>query len=150
LKNTYNKKSRLLPILSTLLLLIISFYSIFEFTEYAQHKKTKTEREKVLEKALYSRIYYTKGVAAYISLNPEINHLNFQELAEELIQNDSLINTMSIAKDGVISSIYPYKGHEEAVGLDLLSHPARREIVEKTIETHNTFVEMETFGELQI
>ncbi len=150
MKNTYNNKSSLLPILSTVLLLIVSFYSIFEFTEYAQHKKTKTEREKVyellstkksrLEKALYSRIYYTKGVAAYISLNPEINHLNFQELAHELIQNDSLINTMSIAKDGVISSIYPYKGHEEAVGLDLLSHPARREIVEKTIETHNTFV----------
>ncbi len=143
-------KSQYLPFIISVLILLISVWAIMEYSDYSQSKVQKTEREKVyeiishkksqLEKALYSRIYYTKGVAAYISLNPEINHEIFQDLAKELIQGDKTINTMSIAKNGTISSIYPFKGHEEAVGLNLLAHPARREIVEKTIETHNTFV----------
>ncbi len=143
-------KSQFLPFIISILILLVSVWAIMEYSDYSQSKVQKTEREKVyeiishkksqLEKALYSRIYYTKGVAAYISLNPEINHEIFQDLAKELIQGDKTINTMSIAKDGTISSIYPYEGHEEAVGLNLLAHPARREIVEKTIETHNTFV----------
>ncbi len=144
------KLSNYMPVLIAFAILLSSVWAIMEYSEYAQSKIKKSEREKVyemlsfkkslLEKALYSRIYYTKGVAAYISLNPEINHQVFQDLAKELIQKDSTINTMSIAKNGIINSIYPFKGHEKAVGLNLLAHPGRREIVEKTIETHNTFV----------
>ncbi len=142
--------SKYIPTFIAIAILALSVFAIFRYTEFTQKKVTKTEREKVfelisakksqLEKALYSRIYYTKGVAAYIALNPSINHQNFQDLAKELIGKDTTINTMSIAKDGIISSIYPFEGHEKAVGLNLLAHPARREIVDKTIETHNTFV----------
>ncbi len=93
-----------------------------------------------LEKALSSRIYYTKGVAAYVSVNPDLSTSDFDKLAKELIKQDSIISSMAIAPNCVISAIYPYKGHEEAVGLDLLAHPARREIVEQTIKTQRTFV----------
>lgn len=93
-----------------------------------------------LEKALSSRIYYTKGVAAYVSVNPDLSTSDFDQLAKELIKQDSIISSMAIAPNCVISAIYPYKGHEEAVGLDLLAHPARREIVEQTIKTQRTFV----------
>jgi PAS domain S-box-containing protein len=93
-----------------------------------------------LEQSLYSRLYYTKGVAAYVTINPDIDDNEFQNLAKELIKNDSVISTMSLAKDCIIGSIYPYKGHEAAVGLDLLAHPKRKEIVDKTIKTKKTFV----------
>ena len=97
-------------------------------------KKTK------LEKALYSRIYYTRSVAAYVSLHPTITNSEFYNLAEELIKKDSVISTMSLSKDCIIGSIYPIKGHETAVGLNLLSHPERKDIVEKTIKTQKSFV----------
>ncbi len=97
-------------------------------------KKTK------LEKALYSRIYYTKSVAAYVSLRPEITDQEFNNLAAELIQNDSVISTIALSQDCIINAIYPTDGHEAAIGLDLLAHPERREIVEKTIETHEPYI----------
>lgn len=97
-------------------------------------KKTK------LEKALFSRIYYTKSVAAYISLRPDISLQEFENLAAELIQNDSVISTMAMSKDCVITALYPSQGHEAAIGLNLLAHPERREIVEKTIETRESYV----------
>lgn len=97
-------------------------------------------KRSTLENELYSRIYYTKSIAAYVSLHPELSLDEYDNLAAELIGQDSVICTMSLSKDCIIGSVYPIKGHEEAIGLNLLEHPKRREIVEKTIETHNTFV----------
>lgn len=99
-----------------------------------------TGRKSNLEKALYSRIYYTRGVAGYVALNPTITDLEFAELAKEYIKGDTIIGSMALAKDCIINSIYPTEGHEEAIGLNLLDHPERRKIVEKTIETQLTFV----------
>ncbi len=93
-----------------------------------------------LEKALYSRIYYTRGVAAYVSLNPGITNDEFTVLAREYIGHDTVISSMALSKNCVLNAIYPYKGHEAAIGLDLLAHPERKTIVEKTIETQQTFV----------
>jgi PAS domain S-box-containing protein len=47
---------------------------------------------------------------------------------------------MAISKDCILNAIYPLEGHEAAIGLDLLSHPERKNIVERTIETQQTFV----------
>ncbi|MDD4823523.1 MAG: ATP-binding protein [Bacteroidales bacterium] len=102
--------------------------------EILMTKKTK------LEKALYSRIYYTKSVAAYVSIKPNITTPEYYNLAHELINNDSVISTMALSKNCIISALYPPKGHEAAIGLDLLLHPERKEIVQKTIMTHKTFV----------
>jgi signal transduction histidine kinase len=102
--------------------------------EVLMTKKTK------LEKALYSRIHYTRSVAAYVSLRPDITVKEFDNLAGELIQNDSIISTMALSPGCIIRAVFPRTGHEAAIGLDLLSHPERREIVEKTIETHESYV----------
>ena len=99
-----------------------------------------TGKKSNLEKSLYSRIYYTRGVAAYVSLNPDITNEEYAELAKEYIRSDTVINSMALSKDCILNAIYPYVGHEEAIGLNLMEHPERRAIVEKTIETHKTFV----------
>ena len=102
--------------------------------------ETLTANKSRLEKALYSRIYYTKGVAAYVSLHPELGNNEFQRLAKILIKDDNVISTMALSKDCVIGSIFPEEGHEAAIGLDLMAHPERKEIVDETIRTHQTFV----------
>lgn len=102
--------------------------------------ETLTAKKSKLEKSLYSRIYYTKGVAAYVSLHPDLENDEFQRLAKILIKNDSVISTMALSKNCVIGSVFPEKGHEAAIGLDLMAHPQRKEIVDETIRTHQTFV----------
>jgi PAS domain S-box-containing protein len=102
--------------------------------EILMSKKTR------LEKALYSRIHYTRSVAAYVSLKPELSNMEFYNLAEELIMGDSVICTMALSKDCIIDAVYPIIGHEAAIGLNLLAHPERNEIVQKTISSHKTFI----------
>ena len=99
-----------------------------------------TGKKSMLEKALFSRIYYTRGVAAFVALKPDISDQEFNKLAHEYIKNDTVINSMALSKDCILNAIYPYDGHESAIGLDLLKHPERKTMVEKTIETHLTFV----------
>jgi sensor domain CHASE-containing protein len=138
------------PILIAAISLCLFIFIIFRYTEFNIDKKEKDSRDKLfellilkrsqLEKALYSRIYYTKGIAAYCSINPDITTSTFYNLADELIKNDSVISSMALSKNCILGAIYPLKGHESALGLNLLEHPFRRKIVESTIRTKNTFV----------
>lgn len=93
-----------------------------------------------IEKSLYSRIYYTKSVAAYVAMNPEITNDEFCRLAAEFLVSDSVISTMALSKNCIIGAIYPLEDHESALGLNLLEHPKRRQIVEQTVRTRKTFV----------
>lgn len=140
--------------LKPILFAIVSFaFLVIATISYANYKKGQWEKDiraklldmliskkSKIEKALYSRIYYTRGVSAFVALKPDITNFEFYELAKEYIKNDTVIGTMALSKDCVINAIYPLEGHEAAIGLDLLKHPERKEIVEKTIETHQTFV----------
>ncbi|NOX17512.1 MAG: PAS domain-containing protein [Chlorobi bacterium] len=143
-------RTKLQPLAIAVFSFALMIFLSFHFSKYYNGNEVKNVRnnlfdlliskKSLLEKALNSRIYYTKGVAAYTSINPDITTRIFDELAEKLIRKDSVISTMSLAKNGIIQSIYPKVGHEAAIGLNLLAHPARKKIVEKTIETRNTFV----------
>lgn len=148
MKQILNKK--ITPILTAVITLTIMVALIYQITEFYQEN---TERElrndledhlisqkSLLEKSIHSRVYYTKGISAYTSINPDIKAETFNLLAQKLIQKDSVISTMSLAKNGVINAIYPLAGHESALGLNLLEHPARRKIVENTIHTRKTFI----------
>lgn len=152
-KKSQKKKYLCCFIRPTIISFFIFIVLIIAATFYTHYKKGLWEKDirtemlnfmmgkkSRLEKALYSRIYYTRGVAAYVALNPEIKSKEFAQLAKEYMGNDTVISTLSLSKDCILNEIYPLEGHEKALGLNLLDHPARKEIVEKTIETQLTFV----------
>ncbi|MBI9070792.1 MAG: CHASE domain-containing protein [Melioribacteraceae bacterium] len=145
-----SKDDKLKPIAIALFSLFLFVFIIYRYTEYNNESKEKNIRTNLydllitkksqLEKSLNSRIYYTKGVAAYTSLHPDISESEFHQLADQLIKSDSVISTMSLSRDCIINAIFPYKGHESAIGLNLLDHPGRKKIVDETIKTGNTFI----------
>ena len=134
--------------LKPLLLALVCFgFLVFASTQYTSLKRNQRKveiREKVLdvliakksklEKALYSRIYYTRGVAAFVSLNPDISDNEFNQLASEYIKQDKVISSMALSKNCILGMIFPFKNHEAAIGLNLLEHPERKKIVAQTIK----------------
>jgi PAS domain S-box-containing protein len=143
-------KKIFLPTITSFISLIVILFLINEYSEFEQglrEKRLKSEihedlmsKKSQLEQSLYSRIYFTKSVAAYVSINTDIAKEDFNQLASEFIRGDTVISTMSIAKNCILSVIYPYEGHESAIGLNLLSHPQRKEMVEQSIITGQTFI----------
>ena len=144
------KLAKYQPILIALISFGIFIFIILKYTEFNREQKEKDIKGKLLEilntkksqleKSLYSRIYYTKGIAAYVTIHPNISNEVFYNLSNELINNDTVINSMALSKDCILGAIYPLTGHESAIGLNLLEHPNRKKIVESTIKTKNTFV----------
>lgn len=144
------KKNRIQPVIIALITFLVIILSIDYYSKYRDSLKERDLRNKQievliskksqLEKSLYSRIYYTKSVAAYVGLNTNISNDNFYKLASKFCKNDSVINTMSLSKDCILNAIYPLEGHEAALGLNLMAHPKRKDMVEKSIVTQKTFV----------
>lgn len=138
------------PALYTLLFFVVLLIIAYYYSSYRRGQWEKDvrsglleeliDKKSKLEKSLSSRVYYSKGVAAFVSIHPEITDNEFCDYVGKVIGADSVISTMSIAKGGTINAIYPIKGHEAAIGLNLMQHPKRRKIVEKTIETGKTFI----------
>jgi sensor domain CHASE-containing protein/signal transduction histidine kinase len=138
------------PIMIAVISFTLLALATLQYSNYKRGQWGKDIRAKVLEnliakksnleKALYSRIYYTRGVAGFVSLKPDISNDEFQQLAAEYIKKDQVISSMSLSRNCILGTIYPIKNHEAAIGLNLLQHPERKEIVEKTIRTRETFV----------
>lgn len=56
----------------------------------------------------------------------EINEEQFSILSEMMQDDAHVIEVHELAQDGIVSMVYPVSGNEEAIGLDMLQHPARK------------------------
>lgn len=58
------------------------------------------------------------------------------DILSELMQDENhVIEAHEMAKDGIVNQIYPLKGNEEAMGLNMLEHPARRKEARLAMES---------------
>ena len=60
----------------------------------------------------------------------DIDNEQFDVLASLMQENEDVIEARELAKDGVVNQIYPMKGNEAAMGLDMLQHPDRKKEAE--------------------
>jgi len=56
----------------------------------------------------------------------DIDGEKFSILSQMIQDKQNVIEAHELAKDGIVSHIYPMKGNEEAMGLNMLEHPDRK------------------------
>ena len=95
-----------------------------------------------LEAELNQRLFLTRGLKAYVSTHPNISVPEFNHLASVLISQHgtSGIRSIQLAKDTVVSHVYPVKGNKQAIGLDLLNLPEQSSAVQRALESRATVV----------
>ena len=93
-----------------------------------------------LEAELHARLHLAEAVAAYVKAHPDLTPPTFRELARLLTGNRPGIRSLQLAKDSVVSHVYPLKGNEPAVGLRLLELPGQREAVARALRLGDTVV----------
>ena len=95
-----------------------------------------------LEVALNERLFLTRGLRAYVSTHPNISVPEFNHLASVLLsqQGTSGIRSIQLAKDTVVSHVYPVQGNKEAIGLDLLNVPDQSAAVQRALDSKATVV----------
>ncbi len=143
-------KNKVLPV-STAIVASLFIFVLFWFIDQSKRKQHKAlNRLKVLhelsitraklESGLNSRLYIVSGLVAYTTVNPDIDIDEFQSLAGTLIEGHSGIRSIQLAKDSIVSHIYPLSGNEKAIGLRLLEHPKQQFAAERAISTKETVI----------
>ncbi|TAG94816.1 MAG: PAS domain S-box protein [Oscillatoriales cyanobacterium] len=88
-----------------------------------------------LEGSLNSRLFLMRGMVAYLSNNPNISKAEFAATARILMGQQTGIRSISLIKGTTIIDIYPRKGNEVVIGVDLNAVPKQRQIVKDAIAT---------------
>ena len=112
---------------------------------YSEARTAATEQLSVLrvdlERATNTDVQRVRGLVAYIRGNPNIDQVEFERVAKYLVSdNPALIRNIAIAKDLVISHIYPIAGNEAALGFDYRTNRAQWPSVERTISENRIVV----------
>ena len=141
---------RFLPLLAALLTSALVLAGVFELDRLERERLTQRNRVETLdrlsivrsriESAINARLFLNRGLMSYVSTHPRITVPEFQVFADALIRQQKGIRSIQLAKDSIVSHIYPMEGNQAALGLKLLQQPKQRDAVARAIESRNTVV----------
>ena len=60
-----------------------------------------------------------------VEKNGDLRQEDFEDLSRLMLEEDGVIQAFEMAKDGIVNEICPIEGNEEAMGLNMLTHPQR-------------------------
>jgi PAS domain S-box-containing protein len=91
-----------------------------------------------LEARLNSRLFLMRGLVVALSQNPNISEAEFVATGRILLANKTGIRSIGLVKGTTIAYVYPLVGNESAIGVDLMTIPRQRQMVEEAIATRKT------------
>ncbi len=93
-----------------------------------------------LEGEINSTLHLTRGMIAYVATHPAVGENDFSELASEIVSVGRHIRNIGLARNNIITHIYPLAGNEAALGLDYAKVPSQWPMVKKAIDQKGTVV----------
>ncbi|WP_423189059.1 diguanylate cyclase domain-containing protein [Alkalibacterium sp. f15] len=86
-----------------------------------------------IQAQLDSSLYYADFFEMIVSQDPDVTEKELRAYSDFIIERNSLVDSVSLAKDGIIHFVYPLEGNEEALGYNLLEEPDRKRYLEEAI-----------------
>jgi len=80
-----------------------------------------------LEGYVHANTSLVKGLSVVIATEPDMSRERFEALAGPLLAETWQLRNISAAPDFVVRYVFPLRGNEGALGLDIGNHPAQRE-----------------------
>ena len=128
------------------LVIIILMYVSTEYNISQSHKQSlRYEALQIAQNLntslghfLNNDVILVKNLAAYISINPDLDEHEFLAFCTEIFaQGESLIS-LAAAPDLIIKMIYPVSGNEPAMGMNYRQVPSQKALVFKALEERKT------------
>lgn len=82
---------------------------------------------------------YTTTVSLALTLDDEGIPQNFDTISKELLHSNPLVSAVQLVPDGIIKHIYPLKGNEAALNLNILGYVASKIEAKKSIENQKIY-----------
>lgn len=86
-----------------------------------------------IQARLDSSLFYADFFEMLVSQNPDISESELREYSAFIVERNPLVDSVSLAKDGIIHFVYPLEGNEEVIGFNLMEDPDRKRFLEEAI-----------------
>ncbi|BDX04766.1 bifunctional diguanylate cyclase/phosphodiesterase [Planctobacterium marinum] len=145
-KQDINVKFTLLTVLSAIVLILALI--LFEAISNERHHQNQvaevtselTELRASLEYTINRNINLTRGLATYISINPDLQQQEFARFAAPLLASENQIRNIGAAKNLVVTHMYPLLENQQVIGLDYREIPEQIEAANKAIQLNKTIM----------
>ncbi|WP_419770462.1 MAG: diguanylate cyclase [Candidatus Marinarcus sp.] len=142
-------KRFLAPFISILvfILLLTSTNYLYQTTKetYIEKDKNRVLKElsqirAKLEQSINSTFLLINGLMAYVTTHPNLSQKDFKDYSQELMSHSIHIKNITLAPNNIIRYVYPLKGNEAALNLNLLSNPNQKRTVERMLKEKKTVI----------
>jgi two-component system, sensor histidine kinase and response regulator len=118
----------------------IAFVDQSEMARFVREERTATleaasSKRALLEAQLNAHLHLIRGLVAIARLRPDLSPEEFVAVIRGLPYAQSGVRSLQLARDAVISHIWPLAGNEQAVGYDLLADPHQRDAARRCIDS---------------
>lgn len=130
---------RSLPVVAGLLAACLAWLLLQSFAWLEQERDHQAERARQqtevasirarLESDLNASLSLSLGLSTFVLAKPDFTQDALAQVAFSLIRMEPSIRSVAIAPDNVIRHVYPTRGNEKVIGLNLLEVPAQRDAV---------------------
>lgn len=91
---------------------------------YQEHRTQGREHLTFIRNSMQSKLdsslFYTDFFEMVIRENPDISDIELREYVRLIVRRNPIIDNVSIAKDGIITFVYPTFGNENILGLNII------------------------------
>ena len=122
--------------IQTAVVFIIIFSIIMACVYFLSNYQEKQERLKAaytaestlhrVEEQLNQYVVESNLIKKLVESGYKVTAKQFNALSKYMQDDKCVIEAHELAKNGVVSQVYPLKGNEEALGLDMLNNPERK------------------------
>jgi PAS domain S-box-containing protein len=144
-------KSKVLPYLAGLSTATLVLVGVWFLDRTEQERFRRANREEVLnqlstvreaiEGGLNNRLSLETGLAAYISINPDITQTEFTEIARvALAEHTGGVYSTGAIKGSVIAYGYPIAASKSVIGTDLKAFPEFWQRAQQAIKSRKTLI----------
>jgi len=136
-------------LLSAVTLFTLLFISEYFFHLNLQHQKSLHQSEIFnkaatlrlnIEREINTTLNLSTGLVLFVSIHPTFAESDFAAIARELLAKAPNLRNVALARNNVISHVYPLKGNEKALGLRYMDNPEQKEAVLRAIQSKNTVI----------
>ena len=106
-----------LVLLSLMFLIIYQRYRLYNENKERELNNILYNVEEKVEQSLKNS--YTAALTLALTIDNKGNPENFEKVASQLVQTNPDLQAVQLVPNGVIKYIYPLKGNEAALNLDL-------------------------------
>lgn len=127
-----------LVLLTLIAAIVLQRYQLFRENKQNQLANILEAAEKNIEQSLKNS--YTVALTLALTVNNDGEPINFNGVAEKLIKSNPDLQAVQLVPNGVIKYVYPLKGNEKVLNLDLFKSVERTVLeVNKTIKSRKMY-----------